>query len=75
MAGHPVSERASAELRATCENIPGRGPEAVEQLTPQEPQIARLAPPGLSNREIGAQLGQLLARRSTSEPMDALRAL
>jgi DNA-binding CsgD family transcriptional regulator len=56
LGARPWSDRARAELRATGETIPRRGPEAIEQLTPQELQIARLAASGLSNREIGAQL-------------------
>jgi ATP/maltotriose-dependent transcriptional regulator MalT len=50
------SERARVELRATGESIRRHDPTAIDQLTPQELQIARLAACGLSNREIGAQL-------------------
>jgi ATP/maltotriose-dependent transcriptional regulator MalT len=56
MGARPWSERTRAELLATGDTIPGREPEAIEQLTPQELQIVRLAALGLSNREIGAQL-------------------
>jgi DNA-binding CsgD family transcriptional regulator len=50
------SERARLELRATGEQVSGRAPDARDQLTPQELQIARLAAQGLSNREIGERL-------------------
>jgi len=50
------SDRARAELRASGETIRRRDPSAIDQLTPQELQIARMAATGLTNREIGAQL-------------------
>ena len=50
------SERARAELRASGETIRRHDPSAIDQLTPQELQIARMAASGLTNREIGAQL-------------------
>lgn len=51
-------ERARAELRAAGEvlEIGDRAPELLDQLTPQELQVVRLAATGLSNRDIGAQL-------------------
>jgi DNA-binding CsgD family transcriptional regulator len=52
----PWAERARQELRATGERIGPRTPEARDQLTAQELQIARLAADGLSNREIGERL-------------------
>jgi DNA-binding CsgD family transcriptional regulator len=52
----PWAERAEAELRATGETARKRDPSAVEQLTPQELQIAGLVTEGLTNREIAAQL-------------------
>jgi DNA-binding CsgD family transcriptional regulator len=52
----PWAERAEAELRATGETARRRHPSAVEQLTAQELQIARLVTEGLTNREIAAQL-------------------
>ena len=50
------SERARQELRATGERIGPRTPDARDQLTAQELQIAQLAATGLSNREIGERL-------------------
>jgi DNA-binding CsgD family transcriptional regulator len=50
------AERARAELRASGETIRRHDPSAIDQLTPQELQIARMAASGLTNREIGAQL-------------------
>jgi DNA-binding CsgD family transcriptional regulator len=58
------SERARQELRATGETVTRRGPDARDQLTPQELQIAELAATGLSNREIGARL--FLSHRTIS---------
>jgi len=52
----PWAERAAAELRATGETARKRDPSTVEQLTPQELQIARLVGQGLSNKEVAAML-------------------
>jgi DNA-binding CsgD family transcriptional regulator len=52
----PWSERARQELRASGETSRSRTPEARDQLTPQELQIAQLAAAGLSNQEIGQRL-------------------
>jgi DNA-binding CsgD family transcriptional regulator len=52
----PWSERARQQLRATGETSRRRAPEARDQLTPQELQIAQLAAKGLTNREIGQML-------------------
>ena len=52
----PWSERARQELRASGETSRRRVPEARDQLTPQELQIAQLAAKGLTNREIGQML-------------------
>jgi DNA-binding CsgD family transcriptional regulator len=49
-------ERARQELRASGETSRSRTPEARDELTPQELQIAQMAAEGLSNREIGQQL-------------------
>jgi DNA-binding CsgD family transcriptional regulator len=49
-------ERARQELRASGEVSERRTPEAREQLSPQELQIASMAAQGLSNREIGQKL-------------------
>ena len=51
-----LAEIARQELRASGETSRRRVPEAWDQLTPQELQIARMASEGLSNREIGQQL-------------------
>jgi DNA-binding CsgD family transcriptional regulator len=52
----PWGEQARRELRASGERSRRRLPEARDQLTAQELQIAQLAVLGLSNREIGQQL-------------------
>jgi DNA-binding CsgD family transcriptional regulator len=56
------SARARQELRATGETVRQRVPDARDQLTAQELQIAQLAARGLSNREIGERL--LLSHRT-----------
>jgi DNA-binding CsgD family transcriptional regulator len=50
------TERARMELQATGEHVRARAPEARDDLTAQERQIAELARDGLSNPEIGARL-------------------
>jgi DNA-binding CsgD family transcriptional regulator/uncharacterized protein HemY len=52
----PWSERARQELRASGETSRVRAPDLVDQLSPQERQIAEMAAGGLSNREIGEKL-------------------
>jgi len=52
----PWEERAAAELRATGETARRRDPSTLDQLTPQELQIARLVAEGMTNRQIAAQL-------------------
>jgi DNA-binding CsgD family transcriptional regulator len=52
----PWSERARQELRAAGEKSRQRVPDALEELSPQEMQIARMAAEGLTNREIGQKL-------------------
>ena len=49
-------QRARSELVATGEKVRKRAPEARDDLTVQERQIAQLAGEGLSNPEIGARL-------------------
>jgi len=61
----PWSERARQQLRATGETSRPRTPEARDQLTPQELQIAQMAAEGLSNREI-AQMVYLSHRTVSS---------
>jgi DNA-binding CsgD family transcriptional regulator len=60
----PWSERARRELRAAGETSRRRTPDARDQLTPQELQIAQLAADGLTNREIGQRL--YLSHRTVS---------
>ena len=56
-AGVPLwAERARAELRAAGESARRRGTRALERLTPQELQVARLVAQGASNREAAAAL-------------------
>jgi DNA-binding NarL/FixJ family response regulator len=50
------SERARQELRSASVASRPRQRSAVDELTPQELQIARMVASGLSNREIGRQL-------------------
>jgi DNA-binding CsgD family transcriptional regulator len=50
------AQRAERELSATGERARKRTVETLDQLTPQETQIARLAANGDTNREIAAQL-------------------
>jgi DNA-binding CsgD family transcriptional regulator len=52
----PWEERAEAELRATGETPRRRDPSTLDQLTPQELQIAGLVAAGMTNRQIAAQL-------------------
>jgi DNA-binding CsgD family transcriptional regulator len=49
-------ERARRELRASGETARKRDPATVDQLTPQELQIARFVEDGATNRQIAAQL-------------------
>ena len=51
-----LAKRAERELGASGEATRHRGIDILDQLTPQELQIARLAAEGLSNREIGSRL-------------------
>jgi DNA-binding CsgD family transcriptional regulator len=50
------AERARVELEATGERARKRTVETLDQLTPQESQVSRLAAQGNTNREIAAQL-------------------
>ena len=52
----PWEERAEAELRATGETTRKRHVSTLDQLTPQEFQIATLVAEGMTNREIAARL-------------------
>jgi DNA-binding CsgD family transcriptional regulator len=50
------AERARRELLATGETVRKRTVETLDELTPQEAQIGRMAAGGFTNPEIGAQL-------------------
>jgi DNA-binding CsgD family transcriptional regulator len=52
----PWEERARRELRASGETARKRDPTTVDELTPQELQIARFVSEGATNRQIAAQL-------------------
>jgi DNA-binding CsgD family transcriptional regulator len=56
MGTEAFAERAERELRASGERARKRTADTLDQLTPQETQIARLAADGHTNREIAAQL-------------------
>ena len=60
----PWGERAREELRASGETSRKRAPNARDQLTPGELQIAQMAAGGLTNREIGQRL--YLSHRTVS---------
>jgi DNA-binding CsgD family transcriptional regulator len=51
----PWERRAEGELRATGETARVRDPSTLDELTPQERQIAGLVADGHTNREIAAQ--------------------
>lgn len=50
------ADRARAELRATGERARRRDPSTLDDLTPQELQVARLVATGLTNRDVAARL-------------------
>jgi DNA-binding CsgD family transcriptional regulator len=52
----PWAERARSELRASGESARRRDPSTIDQLTPQELQIARFVADGMTNKEVAAQL-------------------
>ena len=56
MGAEAFARRAERELLATGERARKRTVDTLDQLTPQETQIARLAAKGHTNREIAAQL-------------------
>jgi DNA-binding CsgD family transcriptional regulator len=56
MGAEAFARRAERELLATGERARKRTADTLDQLTPQETQIARLAANGHTNREIAAQL-------------------
>jgi DNA-binding CsgD family transcriptional regulator len=56
MGAEAFARRAERELRATGEHARKRTADTLDQLTPQEEQVARLAAKGTTNREIAAQL-------------------
>ncbi|MEA2216750.1 MAG: hypothetical protein QOK19_2311 [Solirubrobacteraceae bacterium] len=60
----PWAEQAQRELRASGEGTRRQMPEARDELTAQELQIAQLAGEGLTNREIGQRL--FLSHRTIS---------
>jgi DNA-binding CsgD family transcriptional regulator len=56
MGAEAFAARAERELLATGERARKRTVDTLDQLTPQEEQVARLAAKGTTNREIAAQL-------------------
>ena len=56
LGAEPWADRTRRELRASGEHRRAQTPEARDDLTPQERQIAALAAEGRTNREIGALL-------------------
>jgi DNA-binding NarL/FixJ family response regulator len=53
----PWAERARGELAASGETLRRRDPSSLDDLTPQELQIALLLASGKTTREAGAALG------------------
>jgi DNA-binding NarL/FixJ family response regulator len=49
-------ERSRIELRAAGVRTEARPPRAIDELTPQQRQIAQFAARGLTNREIGDRM-------------------
>jgi DNA-binding CsgD family transcriptional regulator len=56
MGAEAFAERSRGELLATGEKVRKRRPDTINELTPQEEHIARLARDGYTNSEIGAEL-------------------
>ncbi len=56
LGAHPWAERARGELRATGESARRREVDVVEELTPQELQVARYVAEGATNKEVAAHL-------------------
>jgi DNA-binding NarL/FixJ family response regulator len=56
LGAQPWADRAHSELRASGATRRRRPADGVNQLTPQELQVARLVAEGLTNREIGTRL-------------------
>ena len=56
MGAEAFAERARRELLATGEKVRKRQPDTLNDLTPQEEHIARLARDGRTNPEIAAEL-------------------
>ena len=56
MCADAFAERARRELQAAGGTVRKRTVETLDELTPQEVQVARLAADGQTNPEIGAQL-------------------
>ncbi len=56
MGAEAFAGRAESELLATGEHARKRTADTLDQLTPQEQRVARLAASGATNREIAAQL-------------------
>ena len=52
----PWARRAAAELRATGETARRRDPSTLDDLTPQEVQIARMVAEGATNRDVAGRL-------------------
>jgi len=66
--------RTQIELQATGERARVRSPDNIDQLTPQEAQISRLAARGTTNREIAAQLFISPQHRRVSPPQGVPQA-
>jgi DNA-binding CsgD family transcriptional regulator len=56
MGAEAFADRARRELQATGETVRKRTAQTLDELTPQEAQVARLAADGQTNPEIGAQI-------------------